>query len=275
MEFGVAKQTDDEYDHLRAVLLEIMFSATSLLVITLLAGSWISTLSSQGSASGSLAFKLTSGSGRTLERVAVSIRLDNPEPPGRAISKTLTTDGSGNLVIDNIPASTYTYTVWLEAVGFDDYSEENIVIRSGQVTARKVMLDSAQEISFVRLGWEKIYEFVYRCSNLIAFPQRLQIVSRTRTFTDAHDWAAWWHNYGLEAPPVDFKKHRVAALVDAHGQVLGARRIRRITYNPRNNQTVVRISQERYDDTMVHLTVIACDADFVLFPAHPSEVVFR
>lgn len=250
-----------------------MFSTTALLVITLLAGSWISILSSRGSASGSLAFKLTSSSGRTLERVAVSIRLDNPDPPGRHISKTLTTDGSGNLVIDNIPASTYTYTVWLEAVGFDDYSEDNIVIRSGEVTARKVTLDSAQEISFVRLGSEKIYEFVNRCSNLIPFPQRLQRVHRA--FTDAHDWEAWWHNYGLEAPPVDFKKHRVAALVDANGQVLGARRIRRITYNPRNNQTVVRISQERYDDTMVHLAVIACDADFALFPANPSEVVFR
>jgi hypothetical protein len=250
-----------------------MFSTTPLLVITLLAGSWISILSSQGSASGSLAFKLISSRGRALENVAVSIRLDNPEPPGRAISKTLTTDGSGNLVIDNIPASTYTYTVWLEAVGFDDYSEDNIVIRSGQVTARKVMMDSAQEISLVRLGREKTSEFLDRCNRLIPSPQRLLILHRA--FTDAHDWESWWRNYGMEAPPVDFKKLRVAALVqNAHGQPLGAK-IRRITYNPRNKRTVVRLSQETFDATSVHLAVIACEADFVLFAANPGEVVFR
>jgi hypothetical protein len=247
-----------------------MFSATPLLVIILLAGSWISILSSQGSAPGSLVFNLTSSRGRALEKVAVSIRLDNPEPPGRPISKTLTTDGNGNLVIDNIPASTYTYMVRLEAVGFDDYSEGNIVIRSGQVTARKVTMDSAQEISFVRLGREKTSEFLDRCSRLIPSPKRLPIPHRA--FTDALDWEAWWHNYGIEAPPVEFKKHRVAALVkEASGQPL-ATRIRRITYNPRNKRTLVRLSQETFD---VHLTVVACEADFVFFAANPGEVVFR
>ena len=238
--------------------------------MTLLAGSGISNLAPQVSASGSLIFNLTSSRGRTLEKVAVSIWLDNPGPSARSISKTLTTDGNGNLVIDNIPASTYTYMIRLEVVGFDDYLADNVVIRSGQVTARKVTLDSAQEISFVRLDWEKTSEFLDRCSCLVPSPKRLLIPHRA--FTDVLSWKAWWYNYGIEAPPVDFKKHRVAVLFkEASGQPLAAR-IRRITYNPRNKRTVVRVSQETFD---VHLTVLSCEADFVLFAANPGEVVFR
>ncbi|HEY5885069.1 MAG TPA: carboxypeptidase-like regulatory domain-containing protein [Pyrinomonadaceae bacterium] len=247
-----------------------MFSAIPLLLITLLAGNWTSILSSQEPASGSLVFNLTNSRGRALKKVAVSIRLDNPEPPGRPISKTLTTDGNGNLVIDNIPASTCSYVVRLEAVGFDDHSEDNIVIKSGQVTAKRVSLDSAQEISFARIDSEKTAEFLERCSRLIPSPKRLPIIHRA--FTDGLDWEAWWHNYGIEAPSVDFKKHGVAALVkNASGQPLAAR-IRRITYNPRNKRTVVRLSQETFD---VHITVVACEADFVFFAANPGEVVFR
>src|SRR5688572_2710394 len=248
-----------------------MFSATPLLVITLLAGGWISILLSQGLASGSLVFNLTSSRGGTREEVEVRIRLESNEPPARIISTTVTTDDSGKLVIDKIPASTY--IVKLEAVGFDDYSEDNVVVRSGQVTARKVSLDTAQEISLVRLAREKTSEFVDKCSQLSHSPQRVQIFHRA--FTDAHDWEKWWHNYGMDAPLVDFKKHSVAAVIqNAHGQPLGAK-IGRITYNPRKKRTVVRINQETFDATSVHPTVITCEADFVLLPANPGDVVFR
>jgi hypothetical protein len=125
----------------------------------------------------------------------------------------------------------------------------------------------------VRLEDEKIAEFVGHCTAGDPSSKRLPV--NYRVFVDPQSWRRLWNEYGLPTPHVDFKKHRVAAVIQEGFGIARGTRIRHITYNPAKKRTLVRLNQMILDASSVRLLGWGCDADFVIFPPAPGEVIFR
>ena len=236
--------------------------------MALLAGSWISSVSAQGPTPATLVFKLRDNDGRALKKVAVDVRLRSQSqlPRSSLVSGSVTTDDNGALVIENIRSGGY--TVELAARGFEDYFVDQPLLEvPGGITTIEVTLDDAEQVPFVRLEEKMITAFVRRCK--VGDSPKLGY----QVFVDAPSWQALWNEKGLTAPQIDFKKHRIAAVIAERFEPNLTRNIRRITYNSRKNRTLVRLDSVEPGDA--HLTVFSCRADFVLVPAGPGDMIFR
>lgn len=247
----------------------MMFLAIRLFIITLMTGSIISSLALAEPASRLLVFNLRDSDGQALKKVTVHVLLISSEPPAHSISAAASTDGNGALTIEHIPSGTYRGEII--ASGFEDYFVENLTVRPEGITTIEITLQGAQQVLFVRLENEKTTELLRRCKEGNPSKKRLPIIYRV--FVDADNWAALWQEYGLTAPEIDFNKHRVAAVIKEGFRVAGITKIQRITYNPSNKRTLVRLNQSSASGA--RLLGWGCSADFVVFPHAPGEVIFR
>ena len=245
----------------------MMFLGTRLFIITLLTGNMISSFALAEPASRLLVFKLKNTGGQALKKVTVNVRLTSSEPPVHSISATATTDGNGVLLLELIPSGTYRGEI--AANGFEDYFMDNLTVKPEGITTIEMTLEAAQQVPFVRLENEKITEFFRRC-NEGPSEKRLPIIYKV--FVEAESWSTLWKEYGLTAPEMDFNKHRVAAVI-IEGTGVGTTKIRRITYNPSNKRTLVRLKKNGNGGP--RLQAWACSADFVMFPHAPGKVIFR
>ena len=247
----------------------MMFLGTRLFIITLLTGNMISSFALAEPASRLLVFKLKDTGGQALKKVTVNVRLTSSEPPVHSISATATTDGNGVLLLELIPSGTYRGEI--AANGFEDYFMDNLTVKPEGITTIEMTLEAAQQVQFVRLENERITEFFRLC--MAGNPSNKRSTIIYRVFVDADSWLTLWKEYGLTAPEIDFNKHRVAAVIKEGFRVAGTTRIIRITYNPSNKRTLVRLN--RNITSGAQPLWWKCNADFVMFSHAPGEVIFR
>jgi hypothetical protein len=179
-----------------------------------------------------------------------------------------TTDSSGFVSVEELPA--LPVKILLEAIGFDDYSTE-VNIKAGEVTTVTARLEPVEEMAFQRLSAEQARTFSQACRQR----EFLNVQFPRASFENEQQWTALWSGLKLAAPPVDFQKWRVVALITRNSNELGGPpKIRRVTYNPTRTATRVRRASSGIP-AEIRVPIETCTAEFVLIPPRPGDVTFR
>ncbi len=224
------------------------------------------TVAGPHSSTGSLRVQFTTGANQPLPKAAVRIRFETPNPHRYPSETHLTTDSSGSVVIENLPASGV--RIQFETIGFDDYSAD-VTIKAGQTTTVAAHLEPVEELRFERSD-EQARTLIQACTQ-----SEFQKIKFDRySFENEQQWTAFWSELKLAAPPVDFKKWRVIALITRSSDSGIRPKTRRITYNP--TKKVIRIRRDFPGLTSdFRLTVISCAAEFLLIPPRAGDVMYN
>lgn len=220
------------------------------------------------SSTGSLRVQFITSANQPLQKAAVRIRFQTSSPRRYPIYIQTTTDSSGFVFIQELPA--LPVKIHLEAAGFDDYSAD-VNIKAGETTTVAARLEPVEELAFERLSAEQARIFSQACTQ----SEFLNVQFPRYSFENEQQWTALWSELRLAAPPVDFQKWRVVALITRNSnEVGGPPKTRRITYNPARKLTRIRRDSSGIP-AEIRLPIETCAAEFVLIPPRAGDVTFR
>lgn len=220
------------------------------------------------SSTGSLRVQFITSANQPMQKAAVRIRFQTSSPRRYPIYIQTTTDSSGFVFIQELPA--LPVKVHLEAAGFDDYSAD-VNIKAGETTTVAARVEPVEELAFERLSDEQARTFSQACTQR----EFLNVQFPRYNFENEQQWTALWSGLKLVAPSVDFKKWRVVALIDRNNHERGGPpKTRRITYTPTSK--VTRIRRDSSGITAEFWVPIeTCAAEFLLIPPRAGDVTIR
>lgn len=220
------------------------------------------------SSHGSLRVQFTNATNQPLQKAAVRIRFETSSPRRYPLWIQTTTDSSGFVFVPELLA--LPVKIHLEAAGFDDHSAD-VNIKAGEVTTVTARLEPVEELAFERLPAEQARTFSQACTQR----EFLNVQFPRYSFENEQQWTALWSGLKLAAPPVDFQKWRVVALISRNSNELGGPpKIRRVTYNPTRKVTRVRRDSSGIPAEIL-VPIETCAAEFVLIPPRAGDVTFR